>query len=194
VNISEALFSRLSGYVRSGGTVIWSLPQLSPDAEELAGVRVSEETFNSTQSRVIADDKVFSESAYESPYVQLSDARILLDNGEGSPLVLSRKVGEGEIVTVIVPFGLSQKIEEAHPVIGCDPDRDTDTVTFFDKPLGSPYRFLEGVKSVLLPRLEALSLIQADAFIDPPGMRDPRPAAISFGTSVTNDPNGYVAY
>lgn len=188
--VKDELLTKLTNYVKRGGNVIWSLSQLNNKAMKLSGIISMGKDIKANESRNIANGKRYKEHPFVFPEVSISGAKVLLKGEDSQPLMVSKNFGKGRIITIIVPFGLTGRIKEPHPLIGADPARDTTTIYYFDKSLGSPYRFLEGVKEILFTYLCSFNLVEVLAFKDPVENNNVgRPVFIQYITNLTDKPD-----
>ncbi len=194
ISVKGKLLRKISDFVKKGGIVIWSLPQLSEEALKLSGIKwVGKET-KERESRNVKTKKLHRELPFAASEVVTSRIKVLLETGKRKPLVVSNRVGKGKIITVIVPFGLTCRIAESHPIIGGNPDNDTTTLSFLDKPIGSPYRLLEGVKEVVFDIIEDCNLLDITASLDPDNgkVKAERTVKVQYLTNVTDKPDKLV--
>jgi len=192
ISIKDELLTKLINYVKGGGKIIWSLPQLCREGMNISGIDSIGKEIRGRESRNVKTGKRYKELPFTFSKVNISADKVLLETGKGQPLIISKSFGKGEILTVIVPLGLADKIEKQHPLIGADPLRDTNTLTYFDKPIGSPYQFLEGVKEVLFPYIRSFNLIEVIVSNDPiENIRNAIkcPASIQYVTNLTDKPD-----
>lgn len=191
--IDNDLLKKLIRYVDFGGIVVWSIAQLGPEALELAGISLTGRMFSSRASKEPESETVYNEFPYSFAEADPKDLHVLLDDGDSRPLMCLKNHGRGRIYTITVPYGMTNRIPEKHPIVGGDPLRDTGTLSYIDKPIGTPYRLLEGIKRVLNNRLKALNIIEVEAYIDPIGSEPaPRTTSIQYITNVTNSPDKLV--
>ena len=181
----------LAAYAEAGGSVIWSLPQLEGDARALSGISAVGKARRSLRTCQAGTE--YPEDPYLFHEVE-TEAEVLLHDGEGHPVFIRQAVGRGEILTIIPPFGLGERFEEAHPLIGGDPERDTSTIHFYDRAMGSPYRLLKGIEATLFPRLAALNLVEVVASQDPFEEDTPitRKVELQYLTNLTGRPDRIV--
>ena len=189
-SVEGALFEKLTRYVEAGGEIVWSLPQLGAQALRMSGVTAVGEGNTASTSHICATGESFCELLFTLAEVEIEDADVLVETPEGDPLMISKSFGKGKVTTLLIPFGLSDRIDEPHPLVDGDPERDVNMFCFFDKPMGSPYRFVKGVRKVWLGKLASLNLVEIVAEKDPPGPARPgRPAHVQYVTNVTEAPD-----
>ncbi|MBI4025698.1 MAG: hypothetical protein HY360_12010 [Verrucomicrobia bacterium] len=191
ITVMGALFRKLRDFVRQGGLVIWSLPQLGADGLCLSGIARVQKTFRGHATRDRRTGRAWREKPYIFNAVDLAGASVWLESDSGHPLVVAKKAGRGRVITMLAPYGLTRRMPEPHPVIGCDPERDVTTLSFLDKPLGSPYRLLEGIKAVVFEILDRCNVVEVMAGLDPPEAEPiPRRAvAVQYLTNLTDRPD-----
>ncbi len=191
INVEGETFLKLKEYVRQGGRVVWSLNQLGSEALKFCGIALSGKRVKVRDSRNKQTGQKYREKKFNLPKAKFSGVKVLLETGSGFPIVVKKKIGAGEAVVILPDFGLDNYTKEAHPLIGADADFDINTCMFFDKPIGSPYRFLEGVREVIFPYLAQFNLIEIIASVDPfdkKGNTD-RPFFVQHITNVTERPD-----
>jgi hypothetical protein len=167
IQVSGDLFNKLKEYVEKGGTVIWSLPQLNREALALSGITHVGETCSGTRSRLSSTHGWHQELPYTYSTVELNEAAVLLESESGRPLLISKAVGRGKVITMTVPFGLTTRVAEDHPLIGGDPEYDHSTLYFLDKPMGSPYRILKGICEIVFDLARQTNLVEVIVGRDP---------------------------
>lgn len=191
ISIKDKLLAKLKNYVKKGGKIIWSLPHLSDEAMNLSGITSIGRETKSKESHNLKNDKRYTESLFTFLEANVSNCEVLLETEQGQPLMVKKNFGKGEIITIIVPFGLIDKIKESHPISNADPDRDINTITYHDKPMGTPYQFLQGIKEILFPYLDSFNLVEIMASKYP--IKDlkniERPAPIQYITNITDRPD-----
>jgi len=191
--VEGELLAKLKEYAENGGHLVWSTIQLGREAMELSGAILTGEQRKANLSRDITQGTVYQEEDFTFTEVRTSGCDILLETEDGHPLMFKRPFGSGQITTMNVPYGLCDKINEPHPLIGADPERDVTTFSYFDKPLGSPYIFLNGIKQIWFSMLKALNLIEVYASeypIDKDNLSST--SAIQYITNLTGEENRLV--
>jgi len=188
------ILEKLKEYATAGGSVMWSLSQLESDARALAGIISVGGEMRATRTCDPQERREYQEESFAFPSVNVSDADVLLDDGDRHPLVVRKAVGKGEIITMIPSFGLTDRIAETHPLVGADPEKDISTIYFYNKALGSPYRILNGIKATVFTRLTSLNLVEVMASLDPiAGDCEPsRRVSLQYVTNVTGSPDRLV--
>ncbi|KXB06785.1 hypothetical protein AKJ51_02855 [candidate division MSBL1 archaeon SCGC-AAA382A20] len=193
IDVEGELLRKTTNFVKKGGTLIWSLPQLGKGAEELSGITSVGEEKESNESYNPFYNETYQEPLFNFSEVNISECSVLLKTKTGHPLVIRKTVGQGNIITIIVPFGTSKKIKESHPIIGANPSKDTTTISGFDKPIGSPFEILKGVKDIIFPFLESFNLVKVLASKDPlsciPESYESieRPTSVQYITNLTEE-------
>jgi hypothetical protein len=106
----------LEAYLRRGGTLVIDVTALDELGPALAGLRTTGRTHVDTRWRVIDGDGEHETTPYERAEVALGTARPLFEGDKGAPLVARNTVGDGAVVTILVPHGIGLD-ERAHPVL-----------------------------------------------------------------------------
>jgi len=188
--VEGEVLDKLTRYVEAGGEIIWSLPQLDERARRMSGIAALGAERQASASRICATGEWFEEVPFTLTKAQVEDADVLVETPEGDPVVVTRSFGKGTITTLLVPFGTSGRIDEPHPLVGGDPERDVNTLCFYEKPMGSPYRFLEGVRKIWFEKLASFNLVEIVAGKDPLVPGSPaRPCHVLYVTNVTEAPD-----
>jgi hypothetical protein len=106
----------LEAYVKAGGTLVVNSEAARkhlPDA--LLGITLSG-TYATFEDWKPADGEVRAATPFRVEKATLAGAEVLAFAGKDTPLVVRNKVGEGAVITVLVPHGLGLD-ERAHPVL-----------------------------------------------------------------------------
>ena len=189
-NVTGDTLDKLARYVEAGGEVIWTLGQLDERALRMSGVSAIGDKKRASASRISATGGTFEELPFTLSTIDIDGADVLVETPEGDALVISKYCGEGRITTLLVPFGLSDRIDETHPLMDGDPERDVNTFHYYEKPMGSPYRLIEGVRRVWFDKLASFNLVNVVTGKDPLDTVPPeRPANVQYVTNVTKSPD-----
>lgn len=191
IRLEGQIYQKLRKYVEKGGRIIWALSQLCEEAIAFSGISRVGPNRTSRESVNLLTGLRFREPSYALPRVEITDADMMLSNGHDQPVLIRKTAGRGEILTIIPPFGMSKKRTLKHPVRDADPELDTNTICYFDKPMDSPYQLLEGVKNILFPYLDSFNLVDVKAFKDPvdDDVSPARPALVQYVTNVREAPD-----
>ena len=190
MSVEGELLDKLTRYVERGGELIWTLPQLGEHALRMSGIVALRDEVHPSAGRICATGESFDELPFTLTKVEIDRADVLVETPDGDPLVISKSHGKGTITTLITPFGMSDRIDDLHPLVGGDPEKDTNTFCFYEKPMGSPHRLLGSVQRVWLDKLASLNLVEILAAKDPLGPRAPeRPCHVQYVTNVTEAPD-----
>ncbi|MFH0797082.1 MAG: hypothetical protein V2A65_08535 [Candidatus Omnitrophota bacterium] len=177
--IENELLDKLLRYVQNGGKVVWNYPQLSEEAKRLVHLKETGKTRTGQKSVDSRSKEIFKEGPYSYPEVKVKSGEGWLESDTGRPLITSCQVGKGEIITLIPPFGMGNRkeLENDLPLsypnnVYGDWDADVDfQYLYWEKPLGTPYQFLEGVKKILFEYIDTFNLIEVTSS-DVPGWND----------------------
>ncbi|MBI4245125.1 MAG: hypothetical protein HY606_13625 [Planctomycetes bacterium] len=191
ISVKGELLKKLSDFVIKGGIVIWSLPQLSEEALKLSGIKKVGKEIRARESHSVKTKKIYRELPFVFSEVVTSRVKVLIETDNGKPLVISKRLGKGKIITLIVPYGITSRIPESHPIIGGDPENDITTLSFLNKPIGSPYRLLHGVKEVVLGIIDLCNLLDVSASLDPDNIKSKpeRNVKVQYLTNLTDRPD-----
>jgi hypothetical protein len=110
-----ALVKPLEEYVKAGGTLVVNVVAAKPLPAALTGWKAKGRTARA-QSWIIPDDPSHPATPYTVEEVELAGAHELAWATPGRPLVTRNQVGDGAVITVLVPRGLGLD-ERAHPVL-----------------------------------------------------------------------------
>ena len=105
----------LAEYVRKGGTLVLNVDAARTLPSNLVGFRAKGGT-TVAESWVPKGGTERAAVPFEVEGVELAGARVLAWAGEKRPLLTRNAVGDGAVLTVLVPHGLGQD-ERAHPVL-----------------------------------------------------------------------------
>jgi hypothetical protein len=110
-----ALAKPLEEYVKAGGTLVVNVASAKALPAALTGWKATGKTARA-RMWVIPDDPAYPATPYEVEEVELAGAHELAWATPDRPLVTRNKVGDGAVITVLVPRGLGLD-ERAHPVL-----------------------------------------------------------------------------
>lgn len=179
IKIEGEVLDKLLNYAENGGEVIWSYCQLSENAKKAVGLIDRHKIRKGKKSIDPRDKRTFDEKPYRYPEVSIIQGDVWLTSESGHPLLASVRKGKGRITTIIPPFGLGAKkeLESGLPLsypnnVYGDWDADVNfSYLYWDKPLGSPYHFLNGVRQTWFEYLDTFNLVEITAS-DVPGWND----------------------
>lgn len=177
--IEGELLIKLMNYVKQGGEVIWSYHQLSDKARRLIGLVDNGLNRKGKSSVDTQTSRKFPEEPFTYPDVTAKKGFTRLASDCGKPLLVACKIGKGKIITIIPPFGMGNKkqlpgdmpLSYPNNVYG-DWDADVNFLyLYWEKPLGTPYQFLNGVRKIWFEYVDKFNLIEITAS-DVPGWND----------------------
>jgi len=191
IRVGDELLHKLLEYAEKGGRIIWALSQLDEEAISSIGITKIGPVKTSRETIDVQTNQQYREVPYSIPHVEVGDGEVLLKDGQDRPVLISRKLGKGEISTIIPPFGMSKERALPHPVHGADPALDTNTICYCDKPMDSPCQLLEGLKKLIFSYLDSFNLVEIKASRDPiiDEAAIGRPAFVQYVTNVRETPD-----
>jgi hypothetical protein len=110
-----AMTKALEGYVNAGGTLVVNVEAAKKLPPAFLGWKSKGKTARA-QSWIIPDGPPHPTTPYEVGEVELAGGHELAWATPGKPLLVRNKVGDGAVITVLVPRGLGLD-ERAHPVL-----------------------------------------------------------------------------
>lgn len=105
VKLDESLKARLESYVANGGTLIVAAGVVGPNDAAFTGVEIAPELWAGTAWRWKEESFVAEAFRYcPAKAAPRANARIVAEAANGRPLVVSRELGKGRVVTCMTPW------------------------------------------------------------------------------------------
>ena len=141
VELPSETAANLWAFVQAGGDLLLDARHAAGLPKALSGVTVGAENTGHASMDAVTG-QIFDELPYTYSILEPQEARCLLVNEHGHPLVTSHDVGRGRVIVAAPDYWMTDELEYSDPgLINMEP----------------PYRLLNGVQHVLAGYLESLS-------------------------------------
>src|SRR5262249_421988 len=114
-NLEGAMTKQIDDYVKAGGTLVVNIEAAKKLPPAFLGFTPSTNIIR-TEEWAPTGGEMQSATPFNVVEIKPTTAQVLDTAGKDTPLVVRNKVGEGAVITVLVPHGIGID-ERAHPVL-----------------------------------------------------------------------------